>query len=175
MWGAIIAAAAGAAGGYLKNKEKQKQVNAAMAGAGKYKGGVDRLYGTEQDALIQDLATRGATESRARANVANDSLGRQLLERQSTGGAMGVRSAMMSGKEAELAGQLGEASGSEIVGSRSAASSNLSQAQRDALARRQAQLEALRLYNEARDAKKGGMEAAIGGAANGLMSYARVK
>lgn len=175
MWGAIIAAAAGAAGGYLKNKEKQKQVNAAMAGAGKYKDGVDRLYGTEQDALIQDLATRGATESRARANVANDSLGRQLLERQSTGGALGVRGAMMSGKEAELAGQLGEASGSEIVGSRSAASSNLSQAQRDAIARQQSRLEALRLYNEAKSAKKSGFTAAIGGAANGLMSYAGAK
>lgn len=175
MWGAIIAAAAGAAGGYLKNKEKQKQVNAAMAGAGKYTNGVDRLYGTEQDALIHDLATRGATESRARANVANDSLGRQLLERQATGGALGVRSAMMSGKEAELAGQLGEASGSEIVGSRSAASSNLSQAQRDALARRQAQLEALRLYNEAKGAKKGGLMAAMEGAGNGLMSYSGAK
>jgi hypothetical protein len=82
---------------------------------------------------------------------------------------------MMSGKEAELAGQLGEASGSEIVGSRSAASSNLSQAQRDALARRQAQLEALRLYNEAKGAKKGGLMAAMEGAGNGLMSYSGAK
>lgn len=175
MWGAIIAAAAGAAGGYLGNKEKQKKVNAALAGADKYRNGVDRLYGAEQDALIQDLATRGASESRARSDVANNELGRQLLERQSTGGAMGVRAAMMSGKEAELAGRLGEASGSEIVGSRSAASSNLSQAQRDALARRKAQIEALRLYNEANDARKSGFQAGVEGAGNGLMAYAGAK
>lgn len=175
MWGALIAAGAGALGGYLGNKDKQKRVNAAMAGADKYRHGVDRLYGTEQDQLIHDLATRGAMEARARGNVANDTLGRQLLERQSTGGALGVRGAMMSGKEAELAGQLGEASGSEIVGSRSGASSNLSQAQQDAIARRRAQLEALRLYNEAESNKKSGLSAALGGAANGLMSYAGAK
>ena len=146
-----------------------------MAGSGKYKDGVDRLYGTEQDALIRDLSLRGSTESAARAAVANDGLNRQLTERQAVGGALGVRGAMMTGKEAELAGQLGEASGSEVVGSRAAAGTNLTQAQRDAIARKQAQLEALRLYNEANDARKSGLQAAVEGAGNGLMSYAGAK
>lgn len=170
MWGAIIAGAAGAAGGYIKQGEQNKRSDAAMAGAAKYKDGVARMYGSEQDELIRTLMARGASESAARAAVANSEMGRQLLERQSTGGAMGVRQAMMSGGEAKLAGQSGEAAGQEIVGSRAGAGVNLTQAQRDALARRQAQAEALRLYNEAKDAKQSRWAAAANGAANGLMS-----
>ena len=175
MWGAIIAGAAGAAGGYLKQDDINRKSDAAMAGAGTYKDGVARMYGGEQDELIRTLMARGASESAARAAVANSEMGRQLLERQSTGGAMGVRQAMMSGGEAKLAGQAGEAAGQEIVGSRAGAGVNLTQAQRDALARRAAQAEALRLYNEAKDAKKSRWAAAAEGFGNGLMSYVRAK
>ena len=82
---------------------------------------------------------------------------------------------MMTGEEANLAGGVGRSAGGESVGNLAGASTNVTQASNDILNREKLRLEALRQYNEAKQARKSGMSAALGGAANGLMSYFGVK
>lgn len=167
LYGAIGGAAIGGLGGYIANEGAQRKSDAAMAGASKYKDGVARVYGSEQDALIELLKQKDAEQSMARAAVARTAMNRQLAARQAAGGQDGIRQAMFSGGEADLAGQVGEAAGGEIVGNRLGASSELARAQADAIARNRLRLEALRLYEEAKNARKSGLKAAITGASNG--------
>ena len=167
LYGAIGGAIIGGAGGYFGNEAAQKKADAAMAGASKYKDGVPRMYGSEQDALIELLKRKDAEQSMARAAVARTAMNRQLAAREAAGGRDGIRQAMMTGGEADLAGQVGEAAGGEIVGNRLGAASELARAQADAVARNRLRLEALRLYEEAKNNRKSGLKAAVSGGANG--------
>ncbi len=171
VWGGIIAGAAGALGGFIKNEGEQRRLDAIMEKAKKYKDGAPRAYGAQQDDLIAALSKGGTEQSLAEANVARTELGRGLAGAASSGDALGARRAMMTGEEANLAGGVGRAAGGESVGNLSGASTNITQASNDILNREKLRLEALRQYNEAKQARKSGMSAAIGGAANGVMAY----
>lgn len=168
--GALALGAAGALGGYIKNQGEQRRLDSIMEAAKKYKDGAPRAYGAEQDALIAALSKGGSEQSLAEGRVAESGLSRKLSGLSVDNGALGVRSAMMSGEEANLAGGLGRSVGSESVGNLSGASTNVSQAASDILNREKLRLEALRQYNEAKQARKSGMSAAISGGASGLMA-----
>lgn len=172
IYGALIGAGAGALGGILGNKGAQAKADAAMRGADKYRNGVPRMYGTEQDALIALLQSKGAEESAARAMVARTAMNRQLAAKQYAGGQDGIRQAMMTGGEAQLAGQIGEATGGEIIGNRAGSASELTRAQKDAIERNRLRLEALRLYDAAKSSRKSGFQAGLEGAASGAMTGA---
>lgn len=171
VWGAIAAGAAGALGGYINNQGEQRRLDSIMEKAKKYKDGMPRAYGAQQDELIAALSKGGADQSMAEANVARTELGRGLAGAASGGDALGARRAMMTGEEANLAGGVGRSAGGESVGNLAGASTNITQASSDILNRERLRLDALRQYNEAKQARKSGMSAAIGGAASGLMSY----
>lgn len=172
LYGAIGGAVIGGVGGLIGNQSAQAKADAAMAGTARYRNGVDRLYGSEQDALIALLQQKGAEQSMSRASVARAAMNRQLAALQAQGGRDGVRKAMMTGGEADLAGQVGEAAGGEIVGNRGQSAGELARAQQDAIARNRLRLEALRLYDAAKAGRKSGLGAFVGGAASGAMTGA---
>lgn len=57
----------GMVGGYMAQDAKNKKLDAIMEGSDKYRRGMERKYGSEQDALIQALARGGADQSQAQA------------------------------------------------------------------------------------------------------------
>jgi hypothetical protein len=170
MWGAIIAGAAGAAGGLIKNAAARKEADRIMKGTRKLKDGSPRMYGEQQDELIRALAAGRADQSLAESQVARSGLGRQLSGAAAGGDTLGARNAMLSGEEAQLAGGVGRAVGQESVGNMAGASTNISQAANDVLNRERIRLDALRMYMDAKNSKKSNWEAAGVGAANGLMA-----
>lgn len=173
VYGAIGGAVLGGIGGIIKNKGERDRLNKIMEGASKYKNGVPRMYGAEQDSLIKALQSAGPEQAIASGNVARSELGKQLGQAEGqAGGIAGVRAAMTSGQEAGLAGGIGRAAGAERVGNLQGASTNISQAASNALARERLRLDALRMYNEAKGARKSGFNAFAGGAANGAMAGA---
>lgn len=175
VYGAIAGAALGGIGGLIKNKGERDRLNKIMEGAAKYKNGAPRMYGAEQDSLIKALQSAGPEQAVAGGNVARTGLARQLGQTEGEiGGIAGVRAAMTSGEEAGLAGGIGRAAGAERVGNLQGAGTNISQAASDALARERLRLDALRMYNEAKDARKSGFNAFTGGAANGAMAGAKL-
>lgn len=168
-WGALVAAGAGALGGAMEQSSKNKRYDEIMRGIGDNRYGYDRAYGGQQDALIRALARGGADQSLAQSKVANTDLSRQLRSAEASPG--GVRSAMFTGGEADLAGKVGSAVGQESVGNLSAASQNIAQSASDSLARKDLALRALRMYQEAESQRRSPFSGAMSGAANGLLGY----
>jgi len=159
-------------GGYFGNKAAQRDADKKMAGASKYKDGVARAYGAQQDELIRSLAAGDTNQSDANARIARGDLGASLRGAAATNGALGVRGAMMSGQESVLAGNVGQASGNEMVTNLGGASSVVGQASADLAARNSLRLQALKMYEEAKAARKTGLRAAAEGAGNGAMAGA---
>lgn len=173
IYGAIIGGALGAAGGIWGNSKENKRIDAYTSGLEKYKSGMPRVYGTEQDALIKALAAGGSEQSQAATQVNRTELAKNLSQQQgSIGGIAGVRAAMGSGQEAGLAGEAGRSAAQESIGNMSGAGTNISQAAMDAAARNRLRLQALAEYDAAKKSRKGWFEAGVGGAANGAMAGA---
>lgn len=158
----------GMLGGAMAQGAKNKRLDAIMEGADPYRKGMERRYGSEQDALIQALARGGADQSMAQADVARSDLGRQLRAAEASGGA---RAAMFTGQEAELGGKIGGAAGQESVANYGGAANNIVQAQQDSLRRRAIALRAQQMYEAAKAERKSAISGAISGGSNALLGY----
>lgn len=158
----------GMVGGYTAQNAKNKKLDAIMEGSDKYRKGMDRQYGGQQDALIQALARGGADQSQAQADVARTDLSRGLRAAEASGGA---RAAMFSGQEAELGGKIGSATGQESVANYSGAASNIAQAQQDSLRRKAIALRAQQMYEAAKAERKSAFQGAMEGGGNALLGY----
>lgn len=167
----LILALAGGAGGALKQNAANKRSRKIMEGVGDRRFGIERMYGGEQDNLIKALSAGKTDQTDAQASVARTDLGRQLQAAANSGGQAGTRAAMFSGGEAETAGRVGQGAAQELVGNMSNAGNVSAQALQDAENRRRLQVEAKRLYDEAKDAKSSVLMGALKGAGNALGGY----
>lgn len=167
VWGAIIAGAAGALGGAIKQNSVNKKQNSIMRQIGDRRFGYERLHGDSQDALARTLAKGGFDQSTAQAAMDRTDINRDARVAEA-GGAAGIRDSMFRDSDEKLASVLGKNVAAERTSNMADAGRVMTQTEADMLRRKQLRLEAAGMYEDARGKKGSVLKGAVSGAASAL-------